>query len=60
MAQLLFEKESCDEMNFKTGKVSIGGKTIINPRFADDIDALAEEQQKQDALVKNVDITYTR
>ena len=29
------------------GKVSIGGRTIINLRFAGDIDALAEKEQEQ-------------
>ena len=33
------------------GNVSIGGKNITNLRFADDIDALAEEEQKLEALV---------
>ena len=30
------------------GKVSIGGRNITNMRFADDIDALAEEEQEPD------------
>ena len=42
------------------GKVSIGGRTITNLRFADDIDALAEEEQEQEALVKSLDRTYTK
>ena len=37
-------------------KVSIGGRNIANMRFADDIDALAEEEQELEALDK----TYTR
>ena len=35
-----------DALEEHDGKVSIGGRTIINLRFADDIDALAEEEQK--------------
>ena len=41
-------------------KVSIGGRNIINMRFADDIDALAEEQQELEALVESLDKTCTR
>ena len=39
------------------GKVSIGRRTITNLRIDDDIDALAEEMQKQEALVENPDKT---
>ena len=35
------------------GKVSIGGRTITNLRFADDIDSLAEAEQELEALVKS-------
>ena len=41
------------------GKVSIGGRNITNLRFADDIDALAEEEQGLEALVENLDKTCT-
>ena len=37
------------------GKVSIGGRTITNLRFADDIDALAEVEQELEALVESFD-----
>ena len=40
--------------------VSIGGRTITNLRFANDIDALAEEEQELDALVERSDKTCTR
>ena len=33
------------------GKVSIGGRNITNLRFAEDIDALSEEEQELEALV---------
>ena len=36
------------------GKVSIGGRNITNLRFADDIDALAEEEQELEALVESL------
>ena len=41
------------------GKVIIGGKTITNLRLADDIDALAEEEQELEALVESLDKTCT-
>ena len=42
------------------GKVSIGGRNITNLRFADYIDALAEEEQELEALVESLDKTCTR
>ena len=41
-------------------KVSIGGRNITNLRFADDIDALAEEEQELEALVESLDKTCIR
>ena len=41
------------------GTVSIDGKNITNLRFADDIDALAEEEQELEALVESLDKTCT-
>ena len=35
-----------DALEEHDGKVGIGGKTITNLQFADDIAALAEEEQK--------------
>ena len=37
------------------GKVSMGGRNITNLRFADYLDALAEEEQKLEALVESLD-----
>ena len=34
------------------GKVSIGGRNITNPRFADVMDALAYKEQELEALVE--------
>ena len=42
------------------GKVSIGGRNITHLRFADDIDALAEEGQELEALVESLDKSCTR
>ena len=36
-------------------KVSIGGRYITNLRFADDIDAVVEEEQESEALVESLD-----
>ena len=49
-----------DALEEHDGKVSIGGRNITNLRFADDIDALAEEEQELEALVKSLDKTCTR
>ena len=35
-------------------KVSIGGRTITDLRFTDDIDALAEDEQELDAQVEKL------
>ena len=46
-----------DALEEYDGKVSIGGRNITNLRFADDIDALAEEEQELEALVESLDKT---
>ena len=47
-----------DALEEHDGKVSIGGRNIINLQFADDIDA--EEEQELDALIESRDKTCTR
>ena len=42
------------------GKVSLGGRTITSLRFANDLNALAEEEQEPEALVERLDKTCTR
>ena len=49
-----------DALEEHDGKVSIGGRNITNLRFADDIDAIAEEEQQLEALVDSRDKTCTR
>ena len=49
-----------DALKEHDGKVSLGGRNITNLRFADDIDALAEEEQELEALVESLDKTCTR
>ena len=44
-----------DALEEHDGKVCIGGRNITNLRFADDIDALAEEEQGLEALVESLD-----
>ena len=41
-----------DALEEHGGKVSIGGRNITNLQFANDIDALAEEEQELEALVE--------
>ena len=49
-----------DALEEHDGEVNIGGRTITNLRFADDIAALAEEEQELEALVESLDKTFTR
>ena len=49
-----------DALEEHVGQVSIGGKIVTNWHFADDIDAQAEGEQKQEALVESLDKTSTR
>ena len=46
-----------DALEEHDGKVSIGGRNITNLLFADDIDALAEEEQDLEVIVASVDKT---
>ena len=48
-----------DALEEHDGKVSLSGRNITNLRFADDMDALAEEEQELEALVEK-DKTCTR
>ena len=49
-----------DALGEDDAKVSIDGRNITNLRIADDIDALAEEEQEQDALDESLDKTCKR
>ena len=48
-----------DDIEDHEGTVSIGGRTITNLRFADDIDGLAEEEEKLAKLVERLDKAST-
>ena len=41
-------------------KVSISSRNIINLQFAQDIDAVAEEEQEQETLVESLNKICTR
>ena len=49
-----------DALENHDGKISIGGRNSINLRFADDINALAEEEQELEALVHRLNKTCIR
>ena len=51
---IFLEQIMSDALEYHDGEVSIGGKNITNLRFADYIDALAEEEQELEALVESL------
>ena len=57
---IFLEQIMSDALEEQDGKISIGGRNITNLRFADDIDALAEEKLELEALVESLDKTCTR
>ena len=57
---IFLERIISDALEEHDGKVSIGGGTFTNLRFADDIDALAKEELELEALVESLDKTCTR
>ena len=57
---IFLERIMSDALEEHDGKVSTGGKNNTNLRFADDINALAEEEQELETLVENLDKTCTR
>ena len=54
---IFLERIMSDALEEHDGKVSIGSRNITNLRFADDIDALAEEEQELEAIVESLDKT---
>ena len=57
---IFLERIMSDAQEEHDGKVSIGGRNITNLRFADDIDAVAEEEQELETLLESLDKTFTR
>ena len=49
-----------DALEEHDGKISLGSKNITNLQLANDIDALAEEQQELEALVESFNKTCTK
>ena len=47
-----------DALEDHDGTVSIGGRTITNPRFADDIDGLAGDEEELTNLAERLDKAY--
>ena len=54
---IFLERIMSDALEEHDGKVIIGSRNL---RFANDIDAFAEEEQELEVLVKSLDKTYTR
>ena len=48
-----------DALTEHEGTVSIGGRTITNLRFTDDIDGLTEEEEEETKLVERLDKAST-
>ena len=57
---IFLERIMSDALEKHDRKVSVGGRNITDLRFADDIDALAAEEQELEALVESLDKTWTR
>ena len=56
---IILERIVTDAIEDHEGTVSIGGKTITNLRFADDIDGLAGEEKELAKLVERLDKAST-
>ena len=52
---LLLKRTALDALEDHEGTVSIGGRTITNLRFADEIDGLAGEEEELANLVERLD-----
>ena len=50
----------CEALGDHEGSISIGGRLIINFRFADDIVVNAEEEEEAGVLIDRLDRTTTR
>ena len=57
---IFLEQITSDALEEHDEKVSIGSRNIINLWFANDIDALDEEEQEIKAPVESLDQTCTR
>ena len=57
---IFLERIITDALENHEGSVSIGGRTITNLRFADDIDALAGKEDELVKLINHLDTTSTK
>ena len=57
---ILIEQTMSDAWEEHDRMISISSRIIINLQFADDIDAVAEEDQEQEAEVESLNKTCTR
>ena len=57
---IFLERIMTDALENHEGSVSIGGRTITNVRFADDIDALAGKEDELVKLINHLDATSTK
>ena len=57
---ILTEQIMSDALEEHDVKVSISSRNIINLQFADDIDAIAEEEKQQEAQAESLNKTCTR
>ena len=55
---IFLERITTDALEGHEGTVSIGGRTITNLRFADDIDGLAREEELAN-LIERLDKAFT-
>ena len=59
LVNIFLERIMADALEDHKGTVSIGGRTITNLRFADDIDGLAGEEEELANLVERLDKAST-
>ena len=60
LLNIFFKRIMSNALEEHDRKVSIEGRAITSLRFANDIDALAEEEQELEALVESLNKTSTR
>ena len=56
---ILLERITTDALGYHEGTLSIGGRTVTNLRFADDIGGLVGEEEELDNLVERLDKAST-
>ena len=59
LLNIFLERIMTDALEDHEGTVSIGGRTITNLRFADDIDGIAGEEEELSNLVERLDKAST-